>query len=254
MWYCTHIWLFPCCNIMGTLMGPHMAYTHNKPCVTLLRWFGTIHTQGWQRTTKGDTLWPFAKSYTILQYSMFLTIFQCSLSLLQPFLTFSDAFRPFATFFDFTLFNTLPDCVTFSGTFHQTLFTWLVHHSFGIISGQSALHLCFLLPPLPKRTKSSPYNCTTVYWPQISLRPLSSLFSLAFVIYCTNCCRLFWNFITLSLWTLRLLEWYFLTIFGSPIVILTHSFSPLLHCKRLVTLSSHFSLYCGVCSVVVQTI
>ena len=74
----------------------------------------------------------------------FYNTLQCSLSLLRHFLTFSDAFRPFATFLDFALFNTPPICVAFSGTFHQTLFTWLVHHSFGfsaIISVRSAL--CF---------------------------------------------------------------------------------------------------------------
>ena len=113
---------------------------------------------------------------------LFYNTLQCSLSLLQPFLTFSDAFRPFATFLN---------CITFSGTFHQTLFTWLVHHSFGfsgIISGQSALcfinvlhfslllqlYSCFLFPPLPNRTESAPFNHTTVYWPQISLHLLSS--------------------------------------------------------------------------------
>ena len=37
----------------------------------------------------------------------FYNTLQCSLSLLQPFLTFSDAFRPFATFLNFALFNTL---------------------------------------------------------------------------------------------------------------------------------------------------
>ena len=50
----------------------------------------------------------------------FYDTLQCSLSLLQPFLTFSDAFRPFVTFLDFALFNTPPDCVAFSGMFHQT--------------------------------------------------------------------------------------------------------------------------------------
>ena len=131
----------------------------------------------------------------------------------------------------------------FSGTFHQTLFIWLVHHSFGfsgIISGQSALrftdvscfilllqlYLCFLLPPLPNRTESSPFDHTTVYWPQISLRLWLSSFTIAFLVYRTDHCRLFWNFISLSLWTLCLLEQYFLTIFRFPIIILTHSFSP----------------------------
>ena len=62
-------------------------------------------------------LWPFVMSYTILQYSTVLPF------TFATFLTFSDAFRPFATFLDFTLFNTPPDCAAFSGTFHQTLFT-----------------------------------------------------------------------------------------------------------------------------------
>ena len=100
-------------------------------CVTLLRWFGTIRTQGWQKwfgtiRTQGwqkvtlcDHLWCLIPFYNTLQ---------CSLSPLQPFLTFSDAFRPFVTFLDFALFNTPPDCIAFSGTFHQTLFTRLVHH------------------------------------------------------------------------------------------------------------------------------
>ena len=66
---------------------------------------------------KDNTLRPFAMSYTSLQYSTVLPF------TLQPFLTFSDAFRPFATFLDFALFNTPPICVAFSRTFHQTLFT-----------------------------------------------------------------------------------------------------------------------------------
>ena len=120
-----------------TVMRPHIAYAHNDTCATLLQRFGTIRAQGWQRTTRDDTLCDHLRclipSYNTLQ---------CSLSLLRPFLTFSDAFRPFATFLDFALFNTPPNCVAFSGTFHQTLFTWLVHHSFGfsaIISVWSAL-------------------------------------------------------------------------------------------------------------------
>ena len=144
-----------------------------------------ICAQGQQRTTKGNTfcthLWCLIPFYNTLQ---------CSLSLLQPFLTFSDAFRPFVTFLDFALFNTLPDCVAFSG---KTLFTWLVHHSVrfsGIILSWLALrftnilrfilllqlYLCFLLPPLPNRTESSPFDCTTVYWPQILLHRLLSPF------------------------------------------------------------------------------
>ena len=141
---------------------------HNKPCATLLRRFGTIRAQGWQRTTRDDTLCDHLRCLI-----PFYNTLQCSLSLLRPFLTFSDTFRPFATFLDFALFNTPPFCVAFSGTFHQTLFTWLVHHSFGfsaIISVRSALrftdilrfilllqlYLCFLLPPLPKRTEKFP--------------------------------------------------------------------------------------------------
>ena len=192
----------------------HIAYMYNQPCATLLWWFETICPQGWQRTTKSNTLWPFAMSYTILQYSAVLPVTST---------TFSNTLQPFATFLDFALFNTPPDCVAFSGAFHQTLFTWLVHHSFGfsgIISGQLALHftnvscfilllqlyLCFLLPLLPNTTESSPFNCTTVYWHQILLRLLSSSFSLVFLVYHTDCCCLFWNFITLSLltWTIHL--------------------------------------------------
>ena len=171
-------------------------------CVTLLRWFGTIRALGWQRMTKGNALQPFVMSYTILQYSTVLPF---------TFATFSNLlwhFQTFATFLDFALFNTPPDCIAFSGTFYQTLFTWLVHHGFGfsgIISGQLALcfadvscfilslqlYLCFLLPPLPNRTESSPFDHTRVYWPHISLCLLSSSFSLAFLVYCTDHCCLF---------------------------------------------------------------
>ena len=163
-------------------MRPHIAYTHNEPCATLVQhfcddlgWFTLKDDKEQQNATICNHLWCLIPFYNTLQ---------CSLSLLQPFLTFSDAFRPFVTFLDFALFNTPPDCVTFSGTFHHTLFTRLVHHSFGfsgIISGQSALRfadvLCFILllqlylyflwPPLPNRTESYPFNHTTVYWPQI---------------------------------------------------------------------------------------
>ena len=189
--------------------------------------FALKDDKGRQGTTKGrHALRPFAMSYTILQYSTVLPF------TLRPFLTFSDTFRPFATFLDFALFNTPPVCITFSGTFHQTLFTWLVHHSFSfsaIISVRSALHftnisrfilllqlyLCFLLPPLPNRTESSPFTCTTVYWPQISL---------AFLVYCTDRCRLFCNFVAPSIWTYRLPEQHFLITFGSQSSYLyTHS-------------------------------
>ena len=210
------------------------------------------------RTTKDD------KKVTLCDHLQCLIPFyntlQCSLSLLRPFLIFSDAFRPFATFLDFALFNTLPNCVAFSSTFHQTSFTWLVHHSFGflgIISLWSALrftdisrfilllqlYLWFLLPPLPNRTESSPFDRTTVYWPQISLRLLSSSsFSLAFLVYRTDCCCLFWNFVALSLQTYRLLERHFLTIFGSLIIIFTHSFFPLSTARDRLPSPRTFSL------------
>ena len=222
-------------------------------CATLLRRFGMICAQGQQRTTKGETLQPFVMSYTILQYSTVLPF---------TFATFSNLlwhFQTFATFLDFALFNTPPDCIAFSGTFYQTLFTWLVHHSFGfscIISGQSALHftnvshfrlllqlyLCFLLPPLSNRTESFPFDRTTVYWPQISLRLSSSSFSLAFLVYHTDHCRLFWNFVALSLRTYRLLERHFLTIFGSLIIISTHSFFPLSTARDRLPFPRTFSL------------
>ena len=108
--------------------------------------FVMIWDDSCSRTTKDD------KKATLCDHLRCLIPFydtlQCSLSLLQPFLTFSDAFRPFVTFLDFALFNTLPDCVAFSGMFHQTLFTQLVHHSFsfsGIISLQSALRFTDIL-------------------------------------------------------------------------------------------------------------
>ena len=103
-------------------MRPHIAYTHNKPCATLIQHFcDDIWDDSRSRTTKDD------KKATLCDHLRCLIPFyhtlQCSLSLLRPFLTFSDAFRPFATFLDFALFNTPPDCVAFSGMFHQTLFT-----------------------------------------------------------------------------------------------------------------------------------
>ena len=103
--------------------------------------FATIWDNSRSRMTKDD------KKATLCDHLRCLIPFyntlQCSLSLLWPFLTFSDAFRPFVTFLDFTLF-TLPVCVAFSGTFHQTLFTWLVHHSFGFLAIISVqLALCF---------------------------------------------------------------------------------------------------------------
>ena len=101
------------------VMRLHIAYAHNDTCATLLRRFGTIRTQGRQRTTKRQ---HFTTICDVLHIPFYNTL-QCSLSLFQPFLTFSDAFRPFATFLNFALFNTPPNCVAFSGTFHQTLFT-----------------------------------------------------------------------------------------------------------------------------------
>ena len=85
--------------------------------------FALKDNKGQQKATLCDHLWCLIPLYNTLQ---------CSLSLVQPFLTFSGAFRPFETFLDFALFNTPPDCITFSGACHQTLFTWLVHHSFSI--------------------------------------------------------------------------------------------------------------------------
>ena len=196
-----------------------------------------------------DHLWCLIPFYNTLQ---------CSLSLLQPFLTFSDTFRPFATFLDFALFNALPNCIAFSGMFHQTLFTWLVHHSFsfsGIILLRSALrftdishfilllqlYLWFLLPPLSNRTESSPFDRTTVYWPQISLRLLSLLFSLAFLIYRTDRCFLF-SELRCTVFTDLLLTWMtFSDYFQVPIIILTHSFSPISTARGRLP-SSHFSL------------
>ena len=219
--------LLTACNVLSevcSLGWPHIAYTHNKPHATLVQHFcdnlGQFtlkDNKKWQKVTFCDHLQCLITFYNTLQ---------CSISLLQPFLTFSDAFRPFVTFLDFTPFNTLLDCVTFSGVFHQTLFTWLVHHSFsflGIISDRLTLpftdvlcfilllqlYLCFLLQPLSNRTEIFPFDCTTVYWPQISLCLLSSSFSLMFLVYCTDCCRLFWNFVALSLQTMCLLERHF---------------------------------------------
>ena len=103
---------------LRTLMRPHITYTHNKPCVTLVRHFcddlGRFALKDDKGRQKGNTLRPFAMSYTILQYSTVLPF---------TFATFSNAFRPFATFLDFALFNTPPVCIAFSGMFHQTLFT-----------------------------------------------------------------------------------------------------------------------------------
>ena len=104
--------------------------------------FATIWDDSRSTTTKDDKKMTLCNHLRCL--IPFYNTLQCSLSLLQPFLTFSDAFRPFATFLDFALFNTPPICIAFSGTFHQPLFTSLVHQSFGfsaIISVRSAL--CF---------------------------------------------------------------------------------------------------------------
>ena len=203
-----------------------------------------------KKATLCDHLWCLIPFYNTLQ---------CFLSLLQPFLTFSDAFGPFATFLDFTLFNTLPDCVAFSGTFHQTLFTWLVHHSFsfsGIILVRSALrstdiscfilllqlYLWFLLPPLPNRMKSSPFNCTTVYWPQISLRLLLLSFSLIFLVYCTDHCHFFLELCRTISMDLSLTWMTFSDHFWVPIIILTHSFSPLSTARDRLPSPRTFSL------------
>jgi hypothetical protein len=160
----------------------------------------------------------------------------------------------------------------FSGTFYQTLFTWLVQHSFGfsgIISVRSALrftnilrfilllwqlYLYFLLPQLPNRTESSPFDHTTVYWPQISLCLLSSLFLLTFLIYCTDRCRLFLELHRTIFTDLPLTWMTFSDHFWVPIIILLHSFSPLSTARDRLPSPRTLVLYCGVCSVVVQTI
>ena len=103
---------------MMMMMRPHIAYMHNEPCATLVRHFcddlGRFVLKDNKKATLCDHFQCLIPFYNTLQ---------CSLLLLQPFLTFSDAFRPFVTFLDFALFNTPPNCVAFSGTFHQTLFT-----------------------------------------------------------------------------------------------------------------------------------
>ena len=220
-------------------------------------WFTVKDDKGWQKVMLCDHLWCLIPFYNTLQ---------CSLLYLQPFLTFS--VRPFATFLHFALFNTLPDCVAFSGTFHQTLFTWLVHHSFSfscIILGWLAmrftdvlcpilllqLYLCFLLPPLPNRTESSLFDHTTVYWLIVPLvilvlTHISHILHWSLSPFWELCCT---TFTDLSLtWTT------FSDHFWVPYHYIYTLILPILHCKSQVTLSLHFSLYCGVCSVVVQTI
>ena len=96
-----------------------------------------------------------------------------------------------------------------------------------------ALYWCFvfhsiiIVVPMFLATNTTTKNkefSTTVYCPQILLCLLLFSFSLAFLIYCTDCCRLFWNFVTISLQTFCLLERHFLAIFRSPIIISTHTF------------------------------
>ena len=205
--------------------------------------------KGWQKATLCDNLQCLIPFYNTLQYSH---------SLLQPFLTFSNTFRPFATFLDFTLFNTPPNCVTFSGTFHETLSTWLVHHSFSfscIILGQSALrftdllhfilllhlYLCFLLPLPPNRTESSPStvlqcidlrSCCASHCPHshshfLYIAPIAVAFfgPLLHYLYgpCTYLSDIFWPFL-------------------GPLSLYLHTHSPPFHCKRQVTLSLHYTV------------
>ena len=87
-------------------------------CDTFAMIWDDLHS----RMTKDDKRWHFVTICNVLYHSTVLPFTSA---------TFSDTFRPFATFLDFALFNTPPVWVAFSGTFHQTLFTWLVHHSFG---------------------------------------------------------------------------------------------------------------------------
>ena len=66
--------------------------------------------------TKRRHFATISMSYTILQYSTVLPFTST---------TFSNLFLCFWTIcdiLDFALFNSLPDCITFSGAFHQTLF------------------------------------------------------------------------------------------------------------------------------------
>ena len=57
-------------------MRPHIAYMHNEPCATLARHFcddlGSFALKDDKGRQKGNTLQPFAMSYTILQYSTVL--------------------------------------------------------------------------------------------------------------------------------------------------------------------------------------
>ena len=236
-------------------MRPQIAYTHNEPCVTLaqhfcddLGRFALKDNKGRQRATLCDHLWCLIPFYNTLQ---------CSLSLLQPFLTFSDAFRPFVTFLDFALFNTPPNCIAFSSMFHQTLFTWLVHHSFGfsgIISLRSALHftnilhfilllqlyLWFLVTTTTKQNREFPL------WPYYSVLT-SDLVAPLVVIVLAHVSRISHRsllpFLELhrTVFTDLSLTW---TTFSDHFWVPYHHIYTLIlppfHCKRQVTLSSHF--------------
>ena len=55
------------------VMKPHIAYTHNEPCATLIRHFCDDLGRFTLKDDKGrHALRPFAMSYTILQYSTVL--------------------------------------------------------------------------------------------------------------------------------------------------------------------------------------
>ena len=157
------------------------------------------------------------------------------------------------------LFDTPPNCVTFSDVFHRTLFTWLVHHSFsfsGIILADwpcTLLMFCIsfhyssctyiLLPPLPNTTETSPFDCPIMYWPLILLHPLLSSFSLVFLV-----CHTIYMDLSLTWMT-------FSDHFWIPYHYIYALILPLFTARdRLSSSRTLSSLYCGVCSVVVQTI
>ena len=103
--------------------------------------FAMIWDNSHSRMTKDDKKATLCNHFNVLYHSTILY------SAPFHFYNLSNIFWCFWTIcdiLDFALFNSLPDCIAFSGAFHQTLFTWIVHHSFGF-SGiiLDWLALCF---------------------------------------------------------------------------------------------------------------
>ena len=175
-------------------MRPHM---HNQPCTTLLWWFGTICTQGQQRTTKR---WHFATicNVSYLQYSTVLPFNSITFSnLFWHFWTICDIFR-FHPFQYSTWLCHFFWCVT-SDPFHMITapYFWLFRYYFRPIG--LALCWCFTFHSIITAVlvflvaTTTKYNRKFPLWPSYSVLTSDLVAPLVILILACVSCISHWS-------------------------------------------------------------